>query len=67
MQTNFFESIQLEQMDQVKLMNRTDKKYWFHEENLQSILQSVNQHYYMLDIEGQKKFPYTSTYYDTPE
>ncbi len=52
-------------MNQVKLMNRIDKKYWFHNENLQGILQSVNQHYYILDIEGQNEFLYTSTYYDT--
>ncbi len=67
MNTNHFAPIQLEQMDQVKLMNRIDQKFWFHEENLQRILQSVDQQYYVLDIEGENEFPYTSTYYDTPE
>jgi len=67
MKTNLFAPIQLEQMDQVKLMNRIDKKFWFHEDNLQEIFKSVNQHYYILDIEGQNDFPYTSTYYDATE
>jgi len=67
MNTTLFAPIQLEQMDQVKLMNRIDQKFWFHEEKIQQILQSVNQHYYILDIEGQNEFLYSSTYYDTPE
>jgi VTC domain len=67
MNTNHFAAIQLEEMDQVKLMNRIDQKFWFHEEKLQRILQAVSQHYYVLDIEGQNEFPYTSTYYDTTE
>lgn len=67
MNTTIFAPIQLEQMDQVKLMNRVDQKFWFHEDSLQGILQSVCQDYYVLDIEGQNEFPYTSTYYDTPD
>lgn len=67
MNTNQFASIQLEEMNQVKLMNRIDQKFWFHEDNLQQILQSIDKQYYILDIEGQNEFPYTSTYYDTPD
>ena len=66
MKTNLFTPIQLEQMDQVKLMNRIDQKFWFHEEHLQRILQSVGHEYYVLDIEGENEFIYSSTYYDTP-
>ena len=66
MKTNLFAPIQLEQMDQVKLMNRVDQKFWFHEENLQRILQSVCHDYYVLDIEGENEFLYSSSYYDTP-
>lgn len=62
-----FKPIELGQMNQVKLMNRMDQKFWFHEANLQLILQSINHQYFILDIEGQKEFPYTSTYYDTSE
>ena len=67
MKTKGFIPIQLEQMDQVKLMNRIDQKFWFHEARLQHILDSVQSHYYVLDIEDQTEFPYSSTYYDTPE
>ncbi len=67
MKTNLFAPIQLEQMDQVKLMDRMDQKFWFHEEHLHGILQSVRNDYYILDINGQFEFPYSSTYFDTPE
>lgn len=67
MNAALFEPIQREQLDQVKLMNRIDQKFWFHEDHLPKILQSVNLHYYVLDIEGQTEFPYTSTYNNTPE
>ncbi len=29
-ETHIFKPIRLEEMDKVKLMNRTDTKYWFH-------------------------------------
>lgn len=65
MKTAYFEPIHLEQMDRVKLMNRIDQKFWFHEEQLQQILQAVSDDYYILDIDGITDFPYSSTYYDT--
>lgn len=67
MRTNLFTPIQLEEMDQVKLMNRIDQKFWFHEAFLQGILQSLTEDYFVLDIKGQVEFPYTSTYFDTPD
>jgi len=65
MEVDFFDPIQLEQMDQVKLMNRTDRKFWFHFDHLQGLLQSITDNYFVLDIEGQNEMPYTTTYYDT--
>lgn len=62
-----FEPIHLEKMDQVKLMNRIDQKFWFHEAGLQRILESVRPYYYVLDIDGKNEFPYSSTYFDTPD
>lgn len=67
MSANQFEPIQLQEMDRVKLMNRIDRKFWFNEESLLRILGSVDRDYYVLDIEGQHEFSYTSTYYDTPD
>lgn len=65
MKTNLFDSIKLKEMDQVRLMNRTDHKYWFHFDHLQELLQSINGNYYILKIDGETEFPYTTTYYDT--
>lgn len=67
MEFSGFAPIKLEQMDQVKLMNRIDQKFWFHEDKLRGILQSVNQDYYVLEMDGQMEFPYSTTYYDTLE
>jgi len=63
--TELFDKILLDQMDQVKLMNRTDTKYWFHYNQLQELLLSIIDNYYLLHIDGQAKLPYTTTYYDT--
>lgn len=63
--TDFLNPIQLSEMDQVKLMNRTDTKYWFHVSRLQEILQIIKDDYFILKIDEQTKLPYTTTYYDT--
>lgn len=65
MKIDFFEPILLDQMDQVKLMNRTDTKYWFHTGKLQGILQELRDSYYILQIGGDGLLPYTTTYFDT--
>ncbi len=62
-----FESISLEEMDQVKLMNRMDTKYWFHRKDLPAILDKIHNDYYMLNIGGYTEMPYSTTYYDTEE
>jgi hypothetical protein len=65
MNTDFFEFIRLEEMGQVKLMNRTDTKYWFHSEHLQGLLLKIKDNYLLLEIEGESQLPYETTYYDT--
>ncbi len=62
---DLFDSIRLEEMDQVKLMNRTDTKYWFHSERLFEIFKEIKNDYYILEINSECKLPYTTTYYDT--
>lgn len=61
-----FQGITLDQMDEVKLMNRTDLKYWFHRDSLLEILEDVAAHYYILEVDGERNLPYSTTYYDTP-
>jgi hypothetical protein len=62
---NKFDSISLEEMDEVKLMNRIDTKYVFSRSLLNSILQQIIDNYYVLSISGKRSFPYISLYYDT--
>ncbi len=65
MNTSYFDSIQLKEMSRVKLMNRTDRKYWFHYDQLEALLRSISEDYYILNIDGQSNLPYATTYYDT--
>ncbi len=60
-----FDSIQLEEMDQVKLMNRTDTKYWFHRDHLPKVFSQIENDYLVLKIDNVSEMPYATTYYDT--
>ncbi|MFI3302884.1 MAG: VTC domain-containing protein [Rikenellaceae bacterium] len=60
-----FEPISLEDMDSVKLMNRCDRKYWFHKSRIVEVLEAVAQDYYVLEVERQRCLPYSTIYYDT--
>ncbi len=62
-----FQTIQLHEMEQVKLMNRTDKKFWFHLYDIQQILDAVKDDYLVLAIDGESLLPYATTYFDTNE
>ena len=57
--------ISLEEMDHVRLMNRTDIKYVFHAGLLPGILTQASQNYRMLTIGDTRLFRYNSLYYDT--
>lgn len=61
-----FEPISLAEMDGVKLMNRTDRKYWFNTSHLTEILVDISDQYYLLEVDGERNMPYATTYYDTP-
>ncbi|MDD3323276.1 MAG: polyphosphate polymerase domain-containing protein [Paludibacter sp.] len=65
MKTEFLDPIELHEMDKVKLMNRTDTKYWFHIDDIEQILQEIKNDYYVLNINGESNLEYTTTYYDT--
>jgi len=64
---NSFSPIRLEEMERVKLMNRTDTKYWFHERQLQDLLSEIQDDYFMLFVHNKVVLPYSTVYYDTPE
>ncbi|KAA1245497.1 polyphosphate polymerase domain-containing protein [Aquimarina sp. RZ0] len=60
-----FEPIALDQMDQVRLMNRVDLKYYFDKRQLSEIISKLSQNYYILTIDKKRIFSYKTVYYDT--
>jgi hypothetical protein len=51
-------------MNAIKLMNRQDTKYAFHESKLTAILADPPSHYKILEIEGHKIASYENIYFD---
>lgn len=62
---NTFDKITLEEMDGVKLMDRTDTKFNFHESQFAGILESVRENYSALEIKEKRMAAYHTLYYDT--
>ncbi|NCA85409.1 MAG: polyphosphate polymerase domain-containing protein [Clostridia bacterium] len=58
--------ISLDEMDQVRLLDRFDKKFVFPLFALPAILSEAARWYRVLEIEGHRILAYRSTYYDTP-
>jgi hypothetical protein len=61
-----FHPVSLEEMECVKLMNRTDTKFIFSSDKLSDILDSVQRQYDILEIGGKRVHRYDSLYFDTP-
>lgn len=64
---NSFQSISLEEMDSVKLMNRTDTKYIFNKSRLPSILENLKADYRCFFINGTHISTYKTLYFDTED
>lgn len=62
-----FEPISLEEMDSVKLMERTDTKYVFPIAELPEILKGMISQYRLLEINNIRVQRYESLYYDTKD
>ena len=62
-----FESITLSEMDNVKLMNRTDTKFSFSVNYLPEILSRMRNFYKVLEIDNERVHSYRSLYYDTDD
>jgi hypothetical protein len=54
-------------MDSVKLQNRIDTKFMFRENILPSVLEKMNDYYYVLDIKGLRYNHYETLYFDTKD
>lgn len=61
-----FEPIGLAEMDGVSLMNRVDTKYVFTVSELATLLPGLSGDYRVLEIDGLRRSPYSTLYYDTP-
>ncbi|WP_282054166.1 polyphosphate polymerase domain-containing protein [Maribacter luteus] len=61
-----FESITLEEMNNVSLMKRTDTKFIIHAKDLKEVLKKIRDDYRVLEIDGHRIMTYSSLYFDTP-
>jgi len=61
-----FEPTSLDQMKDVRLMNRTDTKFILPLQRLTPLLQSLISHYRLLQINGESLLDYQTLYLDTP-
>jgi len=64
---NQFDPITLEEMEGVKLMDRTDTKFTFNINELPSILEEAENYYRILSVEGNRISRYKTLYFDTQD
>lgn len=62
-----FDPISLEEMDQVRLMRRTDTKFVFNLDYLPKLLKKAREQYYMVEIMNEREQIYNTTYFDTED
>lgn len=62
-----FEPITLEEMDSVKLLNRTDTKFVFHGDLIPVIFERIREDYRVLEVLGNRMSRYRTLYFDTPD
>jgi len=62
-----FDTINLEELDSVSLLNRQDIKFIFHQDYLSPILAELKSIYNLLEINENQVYGYETTYYDTSE
>ena len=62
-----FDSISLSEMEDVKLMDRTDTKYIFFQDELAGYLQEIAANYRILEINGKRVSKYETLYFDSPD
>jgi hypothetical protein len=60
-----FSPITLKEMDSVKLQDRIDTKFMFHEMQLPGILEKMKNEYFVLDVNGIRGNNYETLYFDT--
>ena len=66
-QLKIFVPIDLEQMDRVKLLRRTDTKYLISRKRVLNLLPSLVRDYLILEIDGNRIASYHTAYLDTTD
>ena len=64
---NDFETISLDELDKVRLLDRQDTKFVFNQAQLPWILERIKPFYRILEINDSSVFRYDNTYFDTDE
>ena len=64
---NRLDPIGLDEMEEVRFMNRTDTKYVLPTSEVQSLLHEIGDDYKVLDIDGNRMGRYETLYFDTPK
>lgn len=62
-----FDAISLEEMDEVRMMNRLDSKFLLSKEVLVRILEEIKEDYFVLEIANTRVQSYNTIYFDTPD
>lgn len=62
-----FAAITLEEMDEVKMMNRFDSKFFLSKQMLQQVLEAVKSDYFILETAGTRIQSYDTIYFDTAD
>ena len=62
---NDFQTVSLEELDNLKLLDRQDTKFVFNQIHLPLILDKIKPFYRILEINNERVFTYDNTYFDT--
>ena len=62
---NHFETVSLDDLDRVRLLDRKDTKFVFNQIDLQHILEKLKPFYRILEINNDRVYTYDTTYFDT--
>jgi hypothetical protein len=64
---NAFESVTLEDIINVKLMNRIDRKFWFHDSLIKPLLEALLPYYDVLEVNNHRTIQYQTIYFEIPD
>jgi hypothetical protein len=64
---NDFQTLSLDELDKVKLLDRQDTKFVFNQIQLPQILKEIKPFYRILEIKNSSVFRYDNTYFDTSD